>query len=102
MEQTAHEGAGGHHDRFSFKPKCEVRLDSTGLPILSHNLGYVTLHQMQIWLPFQPCFGAELVRLLVTLGSWRADAGTLLRVQHPKLNARRVSVQPHEPAERID
>jgi hypothetical protein len=102
MEQAAHEGAGGNDDRFGPVDHAEGGADAGDGVVFDEDLGGVALVEVEVGLVLDEPLHAELVGLLVALGTGGLDAGALAGVQHAELDAGGVGVPAHDPAEGVD
>jgi hypothetical protein len=80
MEQPAHERSRGDDDRARPKTHSEIGFDACGGVIFNKKPSNVALFEIQPRLFLKNCLHAKLVGFLVTLGPWRADAGSFARV----------------------
>ena len=102
VEQAAHECSGGDHDRPGAKTDPEVCFHTDGDVILHEEARDISLREMETRLLLERGLHAELVCLLVALRAGRSHARPFASIQHSKLNACRVGIDPHGTAERID
>ena len=102
MEQAAHERSRRHHDRATAKTHSEIGLHTRRCVVLNEKPGNVALLKIKTRLLLKEGLDAKLISLFVTLGARSPDARPLARVQHPKLDAGGVGIEPHHAAERVD
>jgi len=101
VQQTAHEGASRNDHGVSVDAQTEVRLNARKRRFVHENADSVALFEVESLCRSSNRFRAKLIRFLVALRTRGSDAGPSWR-SAPKLNARRVGVQPHDAAERVD
>ena len=102
VEQAAHEGAGGNDDRFGPVDHAEGGAHAGDGVVFDEDLGGVALVEVEVGLVLDEPLHAELVGLLVALGTGGLDAGALAGVQKAELDTGSVGVPAHDPAEGVD
>ena len=102
VEKSAHEGSGGHYHRPRPVTQTEVCFDADDRIVLDQNPHRIALQKMEVGGVFQDPFEPELVSFLVALGPGGLHARTFARIEHTKLDPRRVRVLTHHTSERID
>ena len=102
MHEAAQECAGGDDDRLTEVLRAEACFNTQDLATFVQQLRGLALFNIQVGLPFANPFQSELIGLLVALRARGPDGGSLLRVEHPELEAGHVGVLAHLAAEGVD
>ncbi len=102
VQKAAHESARRHDHRATANLEPEVRLDAACAIFIHENPDDIALLEVKVRCPLELGLGAKLVGFFVALCSRRSHARAFAGIQHAKLNAGRVGVEPHHAAERVD
>ena len=102
MQETAQKCPGSDDDRSSGDRQAEIAFHAHYIRVLYDHARNRSLHQIEIFRPFQNRFDPKLVRLFVTLRSRSPNRWTLTSIEHPKLNSRCVGIEAHSPAHGVD
>src|SRR5437588_2166245 len=103
MEEAAQESPSGKDHGVSVDRHTKFRFNTGDIPFsINENAGNICLFDGQADHLLQDCLHTKLVSLLIALNSGCPDAGSFTLIQHAKLNAGGVSIDPHGSAQGID
>jgi hypothetical protein len=102
VKQTTHECAGRNDHCRALETQAKICFHALNSIPADHEARHIPLLHIETRLALEQRLHAKLVGFLVALCPGSTDARAFCGVQHPELNACRVGVQAHRPAEGVD